>query len=105
MRFAEAAALRKRGIAEVVGFDAQRTRATRSAKRPACERPFTFSGAVAAQARQSVSSVQVALASRKRYSGKFLVRLSPALHKKAALKAMGGEISLIEFVADAIAQA
>jgi predicted HicB family RNase H-like nuclease len=38
----------------------------------------------------------------KSYSGKFLVRISPALHKKAVLKAMARGESLNQFVADAL---
>ena len=38
----------------------------------------------------------------KEYSGKFLVRLAPALHKKAALQAMARGESLNQFVAEAI---
>jgi predicted HicB family RNase H-like nuclease len=41
----------------------------------------------------------------KKYSGKFLVRLAPELHQKAALKAMARGESLNEFVAGALAQA
>ena len=38
----------------------------------------------------------------KRYSGKFVVRLSPALHKKVALKAQARDESLNQFVSDAL---
>jgi predicted HicB family RNase H-like nuclease len=41
----------------------------------------------------------------KTYSGKFLVRITPELHKKAALKAMSRGESLNQFVADAISAA
>lgn len=41
----------------------------------------------------------------KEYSGKFVVRVSPAVHKKAALKAMSRGTSLNQFVADALAKA
>ena len=41
----------------------------------------------------------------KPYSGKFVVRVSPALHKTAALKAQAREESLNKFVANAIANA
>jgi predicted HicB family RNase H-like nuclease len=41
-------------------------------------------------------------AAGKQYSGKFVVRLSPALHKKVALKAQAREESLNQFVADAL---
>lgn len=40
----------------------------------------------------------------KTYSGKFLVRVPPALHQKAALKAQARGESLNQFVAEAIAQ-
>jgi predicted HicB family RNase H-like nuclease len=46
----------------------------------------------------------VATAGRK-YSGKFIVRLTPDLHKKIALKAMARSESLNEFVAEALAKA
>lgn len=39
------------------------------------------------------------------YSGKFLVRVSPEIHQKAALKAMARGESLNQFVAEAIANA
>jgi predicted HicB family RNase H-like nuclease len=38
----------------------------------------------------------------KQYSGKFLVRIAPELHQKAALKAAAREVSLNEFVATAL---
>jgi len=41
----------------------------------------------------------------KKFSGKFLVRLPPELHEKAALKAFARGESLNEFVADALAKA
>jgi len=41
----------------------------------------------------------------KRYSGKFLVRVKPEVHQKAALKAAARGESLNEFVAEAIAHA
>lgn len=41
----------------------------------------------------------------KTFSGKFLVRVSPELHRKAALKAMARGESLNQFVAEAIANA
>ena len=41
----------------------------------------------------------------KTYSGKFLVRITPELHKKAALKAMSHGDSLNQFVAEAIERA
>lgn len=41
----------------------------------------------------------------KTYSGKFLVRVAPGVHQKAALKAQARGESLNQFVADAIAQA
>jgi len=41
----------------------------------------------------------------KRYSGKFLVRVSPDIHEKAALKAQARGVSLNQFVADALVQA
>lgn len=41
----------------------------------------------------------------KTYSGKFLVRVPPALHQKAALKAMARGESLNQFVAEALAKA
>lgn len=39
------------------------------------------------------------------YSGKFIVRIPPAVHKKAALKAMARGDSLNQFVANALARA
>lgn len=39
------------------------------------------------------------------YSGKFLVRVSPELHKKSVLKAMARGESLNQFVAEALAEA
>ena len=39
------------------------------------------------------------------FSGRFVVRVSPDLHKKAALKALARNESLNQFVADAIAKA
>jgi len=41
----------------------------------------------------------------KTYSGKFLVRVKPEIHRKAALLAASRGESLNEFVAEAIAQA
>jgi len=41
----------------------------------------------------------------KEYSGKFVVRIDPALHKKAALQAMARGESLNQFVAEAIEKA
>lgn len=41
----------------------------------------------------------------KNYSGKFIVRISPDLHKKAAVKAMAHGESLNQFVAGAIEKA
>src|SRR5690606_1545558 len=41
----------------------------------------------------------------KEYSGKFLVRIPPAVHKRAALKAAARGESLNQFVADALASA
>lgn len=41
----------------------------------------------------------------KKYSGKFIIRLAPALHQKVALKAMARGESLNEFVTDALAKA
>ena len=41
----------------------------------------------------------------KTYSGKFVVRVSPDLHQRAALKAMARGESLNQFVAEAIASA
>ena len=41
----------------------------------------------------------------RKYSGKFLVRVSPEIHQKAALKAQARGESLNQFVADAIASA
>lgn len=43
-------------------------------------------------------------AAGKAYSGKFLVRVKPEIHQKAALKAAARGESLNEFVAEAIAQ-
>ena len=43
--------------------------------------------------------------SGKKYSGKFIIRLAPALHQKVALKAMARGESLNEFVADALTKA
>ena len=40
-------------------------------------------------------------ATKKRYSGKFVVRVTPDLHKRAALKAMARGDSLNQFVAEA----
>jgi predicted HicB family RNase H-like nuclease len=40
----------------------------------------------------------------RRFSGKFLVRLSPDIHRKVALKAMARGESLNEFVSEALAQ-
>lgn len=40
----------------------------------------------------------------KRFSGRFVVRVSPDLHKKAALKALARNESLNQFVAEAIAK-
>lgn len=45
-----------------------------------------------------------AVSAGKTYSGKFLVRVSPELHQKAALKASARGESLNQFVAEAIAQ-
>ena len=42
---------------------------------------------------------------QKNFSGRFVVRVSPDLHKKAALKALARNESLNQFVADAIAKA
>lgn len=39
------------------------------------------------------------------YSGRFVVRVSPELHQRAALKAMARNESLNQFVAAALAQA
>lgn len=39
------------------------------------------------------------------YSGKFVVRLSPDLHRRAALQAMARGESLNQFVVDALAHA
>jgi predicted HicB family RNase H-like nuclease len=41
----------------------------------------------------------------KTYSGKFLVRVSPELHQKAAIQAMARNESLNQFVASALADA
>lgn len=41
----------------------------------------------------------------KKYSGQFVVRVSPALHKKASLKALTRGESLNQFVASALAEA
>ncbi|MDB6128173.1 MAG: HicB family protein [Verrucomicrobia bacterium] len=41
----------------------------------------------------------------KTYSGKFLVRVSPALHQQAVVKAMARGESLNQFVAEALANA
>lgn len=41
----------------------------------------------------------------KTFSGKFLVRISPELHQKAAVKAMARGESLNQFVAQALAKA
>jgi predicted HicB family RNase H-like nuclease len=41
----------------------------------------------------------------KTYSGRFLVRVTPEIHQKAALKAQARGESLNQFVADAIASA
>jgi predicted HicB family RNase H-like nuclease len=41
----------------------------------------------------------------KTYSGKFLVRVSPEVHQKAALKAMARGESLNQFVTEALANA
>ena len=41
----------------------------------------------------------------KTYSGKFLVRISPELHRRVALQAMARGESLNQFVADALAHA
>jgi predicted HicB family RNase H-like nuclease len=41
----------------------------------------------------------------KTYSGKFVVRVGPDLHKKAAVKALARGESLNQFVAEAIANA
>jgi len=46
-----------------------------------------------------------AATANKDFSGKFLVRISPDLHKKAALKALARGESLNQFVAAAIASA
>ena len=46
-----------------------------------------------------------AAAANKDFSGKFLVRITPDLHKKAALKALARGESLNQFVAEAIASA
>lgn len=43
--------------------------------------------------------------SGKKYSGKFLVRVPPAVHKKVALKAAARGESLNQFVAAALAEA
>jgi len=39
----------------------------------------------------------------RKFSGKFVIRLSPALHRKVALKAMARGDSLNEFVSDTLA--
>jgi predicted HicB family RNase H-like nuclease len=44
-------------------------------------------------------------ATGKSYSGKFLVRIPPALHRKAALQSAARGESLNQFVADALAGA
>lgn len=41
----------------------------------------------------------------KEYSGKFVVRITPELHQRAALKAMARGESLNQFVAEALAHA
>lgn len=41
----------------------------------------------------------------KTYSGKFVVRISPELHQRAAIKAMARGESLNQFVAGALAEA
>jgi predicted HicB family RNase H-like nuclease len=41
----------------------------------------------------------------KEYSGKFIVRVSPAAHRKTVLKAMARGDSLNQFVAQALAKA
>ena len=41
----------------------------------------------------------------KSYSGKFLIRITPAVHKKLALKAMARGKSLNQFVAEALTRA
>jgi predicted HicB family RNase H-like nuclease len=41
----------------------------------------------------------------KSYSGKFLIRITPAVHKKLALKAMARGESLNQFVAEALTRA
>ena len=41
----------------------------------------------------------------KKYSGRFVVRIAPELHKKASLKALARGESLNQFVAAALAQA
>lgn len=41
----------------------------------------------------------------KKYTGKFIVRLSPELHQKAALKALARKESLNQFVIEAISKA
>jgi len=43
--------------------------------------------------------------SKKRYSGKFVARVSPQLHRKAALKAEARGVSLNQFVAQALEMA
>jgi predicted HicB family RNase H-like nuclease len=40
----------------------------------------------------------------RRFSGKFVVRLSPEIHRKVALKAMARGESLNEFVSNTLAQ-
>ena len=42
---------------------------------------------------------------RKQFSGQFVVRISPSLHKKTALKAAARGESLNQFVAEALAKA
>lgn len=42
---------------------------------------------------------------KKQYSGEFIVRIKPALHRKAALKAAARNESLNQWVAEAIAKA
>lgn len=43
--------------------------------------------------------------SERQFSGRFVVRISPELHRKATLKAMARNESLNQFVAEAIAEA
>ena len=45
-----------------------------------------------------------AASANKEYSGRFIVRLTPALHKRTALKAMARGASLNQFVAQALAK-